>query len=63
MPRATWRGREGEWRGGEGDGEGEAEGEADTGGVCLGWDADGGKVAYGVRDQVCYLWFFLVFTG
>lgn len=69
MPRATWRGREGEWgtrgagvegegwkgmngdgmRDEEGEGEGEAEGEPVG---SLSWDADGGKVAYGLGDQV-----------
>lgn len=69
MPRATWRGKEGEWQGGgegqkrlngrEGGGEEDGQGDRDADGDgeeeavhSLSWDADGGKLAYGLNDQV-----------
>ena len=68
MPKARWKGREGQWQNGgssatalegpkrmNGDGgedaDGEAEGEEGAE-HSLTWDADGGKVAYGLGDQV-----------
>ena len=74
MPKATWKGKEGEWqsgatsttnaasvpgieeqrrRNGDAEGDGMGEGDEDTEPVhSLSWDADGGKLAYGLNDQV-----------
>lgn len=75
LPKACWVGEKGRWRGGgavtrteksERDGDGRSEeGEEDMGqDHSLSWDADGGKLAFGLGSQVSCLrydsWFFAV---
>ena len=58
-PKATWQGKEGEWLidnvdAVNGNGEPATEEEAPAT-HSLSWDADGGKLAYGLRNQVCFI--------
>ena len=54
VPKATWRGKVGEWQSGlelQANGDGE---DVDENVHSLSWDAEGGKVAYALNDQVSY---------
>ncbi|MCJ1243942.1 hypothetical protein MMC30_001139 [Trapelia coarctata] len=69
MPKATWKGKGGEWQSvsasavegqkrlnGEGEGEEDGDGDGDAEPVhSLSWDADGGKLAYGLNDQIAII--------